>query len=1113
MRLFCLAATLAFLGCLLGSTQSACGGDWIRPDWTDNPRTGFPSAYVFGKFVDNSPHLYRAVIDVPDRCNRVTAMLRTTDWAYVWVDGRQVLAAGDDFSYRNTRVRQAARNRMQWLDLSEYLTPGRHVLAISATDRGFVLDGGLYDGLRRLAPLVSSTQWTVTPMAPATVPADHAIMTIDYDGEAIEGVCGPATAVQAVDEWTVREDTLARVHYRNALRGYRRRMTELRWRLAMMADKGVYIVDDHAYAWGGPQRLDDRLAPRAGKMLTEAATLATHLRTLEMRHVGNVADLVAVFDDLSEAAAAVERIDEWTTRAAAKQLARDDAKAAHLAASVLPSAGSDDDSVAAVRDRIETLTGFPLGRLNSSRHDRLGWLPMAELTDSDLRRWGVRVQPVADTDQKTVATRWRFRPDPTDVGTAEVWSDVSCAMDDRWRRVSTPHNWARDTESNVAGYHGSAWYRGTIGVPAGWAGLPVQLKLTTSGGERLWVNGHEVTSGGSGYRRRTYTLPPSTIAYGGENVLAIRITSDAPGRGLISDAVATCPALGAWAGLETPPVDVLASPLSPCVVLTPGTDRLQIRHGGKAALALPRGGAIQPSGSYAADRDGRLGANWALLWLRPSTPLDVLRPILLVFEANPRSIRCTDGLTEIELDQPGRRIIAVRPWADRRLTTADDRKDLVERVTMWSRAARAVPINYMTVTQIRAPGVPTDEISVEAVGSGPTLSQTVVYDYLRTSDEWATEPLMLAPLPALAVYAEATGYDGLVVEGGDQVAQVHDGGVAGGYFAKVGVDRVSYAYPIEPWPRAVGVTASRLNMAGDRGVALMAALGANSLRTAHTWSPSTDETDRMLQFDSARHPATLAAAGGLAYVHSLVENPDDRSSSRGRAFELHVQALARHYAIAGRRAEAMPFDQVRFDLIDSPVAPSPAAYRQGLQTITQSLRTVDRRHLLYVRPAGAEATAAALGEMEPTGDPLTLYGFRDTSLALATPKTRWPSATADIGDVCRSWWPAIAFSIRNQVGLHCSAFGDFGPSAGDSQSQAILLNDLFALFDQFGMHAYYDAPQRLYRIQHDGGLRTTHAARAFGDNCRDREYNVCYQSRAKAPDGSAVAEIEQPVEE
>ncbi|GAH62596.1 unnamed protein product, partial [marine sediment metagenome] len=194
---------------LAGPAQA---GDWIRPDWSQSPPVRFPSVWVFGKSVENSPRIYRTVIDVPDRCDRATAMLRTADWACVWVDGRQVFAAGADSTADDARTRRVARNKLQWLDLSEYLTPGRHVLTVSASDRGFVLDGGLYAGTRRLADLTSSDTWTVTRFAPATVIEDQAIVTDAYDGQAVDGLCGPATAVRAVDVWTVREDTLAKVY-------------------------------------------------------------------------------------------------------------------------------------------------------------------------------------------------------------------------------------------------------------------------------------------------------------------------------------------------------------------------------------------------------------------------------------------------------------------------------------------------------------------------------------------------------------------------------------------------------------------------------------------------------------------------------------------------------------------------------------------------------------------------------------------------------------------------------------------------------------------------------------------------------------------------------------
>ena len=71
----------------------------------------------------------------------------------------------------------------------------------------------------------------------------------------------------------------------------------------------------------------------------------------------------------------------------------------------------------------------------------------------------------------------------------------------------------------------------------------------------------------------------------------------------------------------------------------------------------------------------------------------------------------------------------------------------------WSRAALAVPVNYMNITQVLREGESLLGISIDRVPRGPALQQTVAYDYLETKDDWGTKPLKLAPLPALCSFA------------------------------------------------------------------------------------------------------------------------------------------------------------------------------------------------------------------------------------------------------------------------------------------------------------------------------------------------------------------------
>ncbi len=119
---------------------------------------------------------------------------------------------------------------------------------------------------------------------------------------------------------------------------------------------------------------------------------------------------------------------------------------------------------------------------------------------------------------------WRFTPDSGDQGMKEKW--FADAFDDsKWQVLKSGLSWQ---EQGVS-HHGYGWYRQKIFVPKESAGIPLTVTLTSIlSDDDAWLNGTRIGGISSEYKyknmlTRCYTVPSSSIRYGENNTIAIRI--------------------------------------------------------------------------------------------------------------------------------------------------------------------------------------------------------------------------------------------------------------------------------------------------------------------------------------------------------------------------------------------------------------------------------------------------------------------------------------------------------------------------------------------------------------------------------------------------------------
>ena len=1061
----------------------ACGfpalaGKWIVPDWPAGREPRFKPVHLYWFQVRECPLIFRKEVDVPEGCDRATAFLRTTGYAYVCVDGRQLHAWAPRRKGRDRPAVPPDPSRVHELDLTPHLTPGRHVLTVSAPATGFVLDGGLYAGTRRLAPLATDATWTVTKFAPTTLVEDQPIVKLDHKG--------PAAPVKEGEAWTASEDNLASAYYRAFVQRCHRDLDDAVWRLELLVKKGIYVADDAAYGWGGPKRLARDLVKLARDLL-DSPHLAKMLHTLRSRPVASVASLEEALPHMRRLAAPVAHVLEHSEALGRTAEGDDDRKAVKLATRALSIRGRRP---ASLKD-LEFWLKHPANRLNQSRYDRLGWINHPGLVDSDIGTWGVRVNPVTGPTKVGAPRRWFFNTDPRNTGIDELRWSIGYNIEGQWPRINPTQSWTRD--GRFKDYKGIAWYRTRIHVPSEWAGNEVVFTCSVAGNERLWWNGQEITKLGVGEGKRRYTVAPWMVAYGAENFLAFRIEANGQQRGLMGPTEVSCPALDGPEGKATPPVDVLATPLSPCVVLTPRTDALHIHHVGRAKLRVAGSGQrlVQPK-----EVKHKLWTNWALLRLSPATPQGVERPIVLVFQEPPTSIIPKEGVTEVKFGRAGARVIAVRPWA----TLAGKKPvDVRGTATFWSRAALAVPVNYMSVTRVLKPGEPIDGISVHRVPRGPVLGHTVIYDYLETKDAWGTEPLKVAPLPALCSFALDRKFRTLTLD--QKVETLQGGGLLAPYRGVRDAQRVSYRYEVEPYPRLAGFTSwmfagSDVGVPGNRReLELIADTGANSYRPQHNFS--TQKPPKWMDPGDGRNRLQIlfdcCKAVGVNYTSNI-----DQTLGRKREFVRDhyaefMELVSQHHETLARQLHGHPFWAVAYDLINEPFDHKHARYNPAMKALTRRLRAIDTTHLCYIEPCEAWGAIQQLRLIEPTGDPLTVYSFHDYNFRLKRAEDRWPTLQQDISSIYKMWLPAIEFQIKHGVTMHCGEFGGHHGPTDDSLAQTLMMSDFFRIFDQFGMHHHYYTGRGVYQRLADGSVRSSNVVRVYRRYFARPDFNRYYK--------------------
>ncbi|MCX7967175.1 MAG: glycoside hydrolase family 5 protein, partial [Armatimonadetes bacterium] len=542
-----------------------------------------------------------------------------------------------------------------------------------------------------------------------------------------------------------------------------------------------------------------------------------------------------------------------------------------------------------------------------------------------------------------------------------------------------------------------------------------------------------------------------------------------------------------WGLRISTPATVLASPLSPAALVTvkgkeftlEGWDNLKplrvyqkptdptpvclwVVINGKVVNLRP-----QPDGTvYDQTQHGRMSENWILL------VCDMARggglPVQFVFLKAPTKVvfrRSDKGTTAVTVvfDKPDAQLFVLKPFKEWRgflrmaqvLTrvplSENEASTYIQQCRLWSRALLCYPVTF-------------SEAFVRDQNDPETLIVANAYNYLELRDDWDTEPLKLAPLPLLASYGLLKGYPKLQVISDAKV--LGSWGVWGDHIAVVGDDIIAYRVPIHPFKRFGGFTAfcfgpTDIGVLGNlTELELIKLTGANSFRPQHN---RTDEAAMQL--------VRWCVERGLQHVFNVDEKwlPD----------------VVEHYRTLAKLCKDLPDDAVAYDLLNEPETREPEAYNALLRRITQAIREFDKTHLIYAEviapwgPGAQPYPEAAFENLEPTGDPLTVYSFHDYEYRLMP---RYPNEKVDIRTLLERWLPAFKFSIDHRAAIHLGEFGGFEQTKEDiyaNRCTITMILDHFRIFDRFGWHFHYYSNRGIVRVRKDGSIEESLVQEAF----------------------------------
>jgi len=244
--------------CLSFAFATANAAPWIAVDWAGK-EPQFPPGSLFWKTSEypRCPVFYRTVLEIDNSPLAFAGIrIRALEFAYIFLNGHHIA------SYIH---KDEEPNFDLDVEFNHLLKPGRNVLAISTTADGFSLKGLIgYTNMDVRGFSSDKNQWKVQKFPPLTILEQEPCMQPsfgDTDWFSVKEIDREPVGISEVE--------LEKVFQRLAVEQLEQLDKDAQWRLNMLADKGIAIVNWEAYSWAGSERLPDWVCDTARQALNE----------------------------------------------------------------------------------------------------------------------------------------------------------------------------------------------------------------------------------------------------------------------------------------------------------------------------------------------------------------------------------------------------------------------------------------------------------------------------------------------------------------------------------------------------------------------------------------------------------------------------------------------------------------------------------------------------------------------------------------------------------------------------------------------------------------------------------------------------------------------------
>ncbi len=255
---------------------------WVVPDWQGRePKFEPGSLFWRTREFTISPTLYRTVLTLPAKPLDFAAVrIQTRRYAYLFATRFDRFSELDPFGKLIAKA-EAAKERPDaevelLADLTTYLVddsperlPRREIaLLLSAPSDGFRMEGVLVfrDGSAQIFGS-EPNRWRVQKFPPLTVLEFEPCMKPDFDDRNWFPVRVAVGAIAKPTSQLVSE--LRKFVAQERQRRLNQQLEDARWRLTLLRDKGIVIVDDEAFGWAGAERFPEWVRKIADKLLLE----------------------------------------------------------------------------------------------------------------------------------------------------------------------------------------------------------------------------------------------------------------------------------------------------------------------------------------------------------------------------------------------------------------------------------------------------------------------------------------------------------------------------------------------------------------------------------------------------------------------------------------------------------------------------------------------------------------------------------------------------------------------------------------------------------------------------------------------------------------------------